>query len=149
MRDRELPRVPAYFGKLELAMTGETARDFTNPEVPKRLAKYLAQQCFRNTMLEDLHTGITPDTQIGDYTDVVVRSPYGEIPWPTVFAAERRGTTRPALLSFLRLHLALRRSGLWSRLALHFDVAQAKYGSRGGILHFVFLILKPLYRGRQ
>jgi hypothetical protein len=64
-------------------MTGETAREIsTNPEVLKRLAKYLAQQCFRNTMLEDLHAGISPDSQIGDYTDVVVRSPYGEIPWP-------------------------------------------------------------------
>jgi hypothetical protein len=32
----------------------ETARTIsTNPEVLKRLAKYLAQQCFRNTMLED------------------------------------------------------------------------------------------------
>lgn len=64
-------------------MTGETAREIsTKPEVLKRLAKYLAQQCFRNTKLEDLHAGITPDSQIGDYTDVVVRSPYGEIPWP-------------------------------------------------------------------
>ena len=48
----------------------------------KRLAKYLAQQCFRNTMLEDLHAGITPSSQSGDYADVVGRSPYGEIPWP-------------------------------------------------------------------
>ena len=64
-------------------MTIETAREISsNPEVIKRLAKYLAQQCFRNTMLEDLHTGITPDSQTGDYADVVVRSPYGEIPWP-------------------------------------------------------------------
>jgi ligand-binding SRPBCC domain-containing protein len=64
-------------------MTIETAREIsTNPEVIKRLAKYLAQQCFRNTMLEDLHAGITPDSQTGDYTDVVVQSPYGEIPWP-------------------------------------------------------------------
>ncbi len=40
-------------------MTGETAREIsTNPEVLKRLAKYLAQQCFRNTMLEDLHAGL-------------------------------------------------------------------------------------------
>jgi hypothetical protein len=63
-------------------MTGETAREIsTSPEVLKRLAKYLAQQCFRNTMLEDLHAGITPDSQTGDYTDVVVRSPHGEIPW--------------------------------------------------------------------
>src|SRR5246127_259365 len=68
---------------LELAMTVETAREVSsNPEVLKRLAKYLAQQCFRNTMLEDLHAGITPNSQTGDYTDVVVHSPYGEIPWP-------------------------------------------------------------------
>jgi len=66
-------------------MTIETAREISsNPEVIKRLAKYLAQQCFRNTMLEDLHAGITPDSQTGDYTDVVVQSPYGEIPWPTL-----------------------------------------------------------------
>ena len=64
-------------------MTVETAREVSsNPEVLKRLAKYLAQQCFRNTMLEDLHAGITPNSQTGDYTDVVVHSPYGEIPWP-------------------------------------------------------------------
>jgi hypothetical protein len=61
-------------------MTAETARKIsTNPEVLKRLAKYLAQQCFRNTMLEDLHAGITPNSQTGDYSDV---SPYGQIPWP-------------------------------------------------------------------
>ena len=53
-----------------------------DPVVMKRLAKYLAQQCFRNTFLEDLHAGITPDSKTGDYTDVLVRSPYGEIPWP-------------------------------------------------------------------
>ena|SRR4029077_10562842 len=64
-------------------MTIETACEISsNPELIKRLAKYLAQQCFRNTVLENLHAGITPDSQTGDYTDVVVRSPYGEIPWP-------------------------------------------------------------------
>jgi len=64
-------------------MTAETARKIsTNPEVLKRLAKYLAQQCFRNTMLEDLHAGITPNSQTGDYSDVFVQFPYGQIPWP-------------------------------------------------------------------
>ena len=64
-------------------MTPATMRKISsNRELMKRLAKYLAQQCFRNTMLEDLHAGITPSSQTGDYTDVVVRSPYGEIPWP-------------------------------------------------------------------
>ncbi len=39
-------------------MTGETAREIsTKPEVHKRLVKYFAQQCFRNTMLADLHAG--------------------------------------------------------------------------------------------
>ena len=64
-------------------MTVETASLVSSkPEVLKRLAKYLAQQCFRNTMLEDLHVGITPESVTGDYSDVVIRSPYGEIPWP-------------------------------------------------------------------
>jgi hypothetical protein len=67
----------------ESTMTIETAREISsNSDVMKRPAKYLAQQCFRNSMLEDLHAGITPNSETGDYTDVVVRSPYGEIPWP-------------------------------------------------------------------
>ncbi len=28
--------------------------------------------------------GISPDAQTGDYTDVVARLPYGEIPWQNV-----------------------------------------------------------------
>src|SRR5215467_4358148 len=70
-------------GGPESIMTIETARKISsNPELMKRLAKYLAQQWFRTTMLEDLPAGITPNSQTGDDTDVVVRSPYGEIPWP-------------------------------------------------------------------
>ena len=48
----------------------------------KRLAKYLVQRCFRNSALEDLHTGTAPDSKAGDYSDVVVVTPFGEIPWP-------------------------------------------------------------------
>ena len=52
-------------------MTGETAREIsTNPEVLKRLAKYLAQQCFRNTILEDLHAVHVRQAQI-DHEAVV------------------------------------------------------------------------------
>lgn len=41
-------------------MTIETAREISsNPELIKRLTKYPVQQCFRNTMLEDLHAGIS------------------------------------------------------------------------------------------
>jgi hypothetical protein len=42
----------------------------------------MAQQCFRNTVLEDFHAGITPRSQAGDHSDVVVKTPDGEIPWP-------------------------------------------------------------------
>ena len=52
-----------------------------NPQVLKRLAKYMAQQCLRNTVLEDFHAGITPHSEAGDYSDVSVRTPAGEIPW--------------------------------------------------------------------
>jgi hypothetical protein len=53
-----------------------------DPELQKRLAKYMVLQCFRNSLLEDLHSGITPSSADGDYSDVFVTTPYGEIPWP-------------------------------------------------------------------
>lgn len=45
------------------------------------LAKSIAALCVRNTFLEALHSGITPSSQSGDYSDVKVVTPYGEIPW--------------------------------------------------------------------
>jgi hypothetical protein len=42
-----------------------------NPVVRKRLAKLLASQCFRNSMLEDFHAGTVPSSQSGDYSDVI------------------------------------------------------------------------------
>ena len=51
-----------------------------NPQILKRLAKYMAQQCFRNTVLENVHAGITPYSEAGDYSDVVVKTPAGTIP---------------------------------------------------------------------
>ena len=47
----------------------------------KRLAKLMALRCFRNTKLEDFHAGIFPSSQAGDFADVKVVSPFGEIPW--------------------------------------------------------------------
>ena len=63
-------------------MNRTSARLLTqNPQVLNRLAKYMAQQCFRNTVLEDFHAGITPYSEAGDYSDVFVKTPAGEIPW--------------------------------------------------------------------
>lgn len=53
----------------------------TDPIFQQRLAKHLVLQCFRNSVLEDLHAGKVPDSRSGDHTDVVVRTPFGEIPW--------------------------------------------------------------------
>ena len=65
--------------------THEEVRAFmTDPVLQQRLAKYLVLQCFRNSMLEDLHAGISPSSASGDYSDVSVSSPYGVIPWPKV-----------------------------------------------------------------
>jgi hypothetical protein len=44
-------------------------------------AKLITLFCVRNTFLEDLHAGTFPSSQAGDYSDVKVVSPYGEIPW--------------------------------------------------------------------
>ncbi len=50
-------------------------------ELASRLAKAIAALCVRNTYLEDLHSGVTPSSKTGDYSDVKVVTPYGEIPW--------------------------------------------------------------------
>lgn len=47
----------------------------------EKLAKIITLNCVRNTFLEDLHSGITPSSEIGDYSDVKVITPYGEIEW--------------------------------------------------------------------
>ena len=56
----------------------------TEPVLQQRLAKLIVLECFRNSALEDLHAGISPSSAAGDYSDVLVNSPYGAIPWPQV-----------------------------------------------------------------
>ena len=65
--------------------THDDARAFLGDSVlQQRLAKYMVLQCFRNSMLEDLHAGISPSSAAGDYSDITVSSPYGIIPWRKV-----------------------------------------------------------------
>ena len=49
-----------------------------------KLAHMLAFHCVRNSSLEELHAGVFPSSKTGDYTDVKVVSPYGEIAWHRV-----------------------------------------------------------------
>jgi hypothetical protein len=53
----------------------------TDDQLRKRLAKLMAQQCFRNTELENQHAETVPDSITRDYTDVKVVTPHGEIAW--------------------------------------------------------------------
>ncbi|WP_205685432.1 hypothetical protein [Caulobacter zeae] len=48
------------------------------------LALALVETGFRNSRLEELHAGVSPDTAVGDYSDVKVVTPYGEIAWSRV-----------------------------------------------------------------
>ena len=45
------------------------------------VARSIVERCVRNSYLEDLHAGTFPDSKSGDYADVKVVTPYGEIPW--------------------------------------------------------------------
>ena len=48
----------------------------------KAFAQFLAVMGVRNnTKLEDLHSGVTPSSKVGDFSDVKVVTPYGEIKW--------------------------------------------------------------------
>lgn len=57
------------------------AEDSERHVYAERLAKIIALHCVRNSYLEDLHAGIFPSSKTGDYSDVKVVTPYGEIPW--------------------------------------------------------------------
>jgi hypothetical protein len=62
----------------------ETNILFQNPALLKRLAKYTVQQCFRNTVIDEFHAGTVPDSKSGDFSDVGVKTPFGEIPWSSL-----------------------------------------------------------------
>jgi hypothetical protein len=55
-----------------------------NQETAKPLAVAMAVLCVRNTSIEDIHAGIEPYLPSGDFSDVKVVTPAGEIPWPKV-----------------------------------------------------------------
>lgn len=52
-------------------------------KVDKMLVSFMLG-AFRSSNIEDLHSGITPSSKTGDYTDVKVVTPYGEIPWSKI-----------------------------------------------------------------
>ncbi len=59
----------------------ENSHHKTITETLKREALTMAVNCVRNTVIEDYHAGIVPQSKTGDYSDVKVVTPYGEIAW--------------------------------------------------------------------
>jgi len=58
---------------------------FGRKKSQKEFAKLMAAACVRRGYLEKLHTGTTPVTRTGDYSDVKVTDAQGrEIPWNQV-----------------------------------------------------------------
>lgn len=65
-----------------MPLTDETtARERRDTE---RLALAMVETCVRNTGLETLHAGRFPRSATGDYADVSVATPYGNIPWTEI-----------------------------------------------------------------
>jgi hypothetical protein len=51
----------------------------SNPDFRAHLVKFVALQCVRNSKLEELHTGKSPRSKTGDYSDVKVVTPYSDV----------------------------------------------------------------------
>ena len=77
--------------------------------VAARLARIMAMLCVRNTQLETLHSGLTPATRTGDYSDVFVVDADGRrIPWTEVSHiddAEMRDLMRTIVNRIYTFHL--------------------------------------------
>lgn len=61
----------------------ESLTDSERQEI-QRLTLGLVEACVRNTGLEDLHAGRFPQSTTGDWSDVTVVTPEGNIPWTEV-----------------------------------------------------------------
>lgn len=57
---------------------------FSDAEWRAALALVLVETGVRNSRLEELHAGTWPASAVGDYSDVTVVTPYGQIPWSQV-----------------------------------------------------------------
>jgi len=66
------------------ALTSKLMNEANPSEASKLMARHIAHYAIRNSELENLHSGTGPSSKKGDYSDVKVVSPYGEIPWNEV-----------------------------------------------------------------
>lgn len=59
----------------------KTPKPTDDEAILARLALVLVETGLRNSRLEELHAGVSPSSAVGDYSDVTVVTPYGEIAW--------------------------------------------------------------------
>lgn len=55
-----------------------------NKKIVKQFAKAIVLHSFRNGLIEDIHAGKSPVSITGDFSDVRVVTPLGEIAWTEV-----------------------------------------------------------------
>lgn len=85
-------RAPGLAQAAPDVMVGQKRQDPVMPKEPQisqeawraALTLTLVETGVRHSRLEELHTGTAPASAVGDYSDVKVVTPYGEIPWSQV-----------------------------------------------------------------
>ena len=99
--------------------------------IAAKLARIMAMLCVRNTQLETLHSGPTPVTRLGDYSDVFVVDSDGQrIPWTEVSRiddAEMRKLMRDIVNRLYTFHICADDSKLQAEIERWMSVA-SKWG---------------------
>jgi len=93
----------------------------------KLLARFLSEDSFRNSILEDYHSGAFPSTK-DKYEDVVVISPYGQIPFNKLSRISDEEMRKLMLNAESRLLSALMSNHIKVELSdVFFKVLKSKY----------------------
>ncbi len=92
----------------------------TEKRIAAKLAKTMAMLCVRNTHLETIHSGKTPVTKTGDWSDVTVLDADGnKILWPEVSHVsddEMRDLMRDVVNRLYTFHLCADDPGLQAEI---------------------------------
>jgi len=100
----------------------------------ENLALVLVETGIRNSILEELHAGVVPASATGDYSDVKVVTPYGEIPWARLSRISDEEMKALMIDVVDRVYTLLRYpdelariggAGRWNRPKLHQGLMQA------------------------
>lgn len=95
-------------------------------------ARFISESAVRNTFLESLHSGISPSSKTGDYTDVKVVTPYGEIKWNELSRISDSEMRKLMLEVEYRMFKAIEYYDFYKDNKAHCDmIKKIKFGERG------------------